>query len=469
MIDTLTHLDLEYNNVTGTIPEELCNLTQLEYLSLKFNLLQGEIPDCFDQLEKLKYLNLRDNSLTGTLPLSPDFCKLDNMQVIVVDRNYLTGPIPDCFARWTNLHMLSLADNAFTGTLPADLPQLVNLSELYLDGNELEGDPIAVINQLKRLRLLYIENNQFVGNIDEHFCRELNHLKAVDISSNNFTSTSYGIPPHIMKLPKLKIVDFSQNHLRGDLPAEIPRNDVLRFLSVHQNKMTGGIPSALANLTALWHLDVSGNGFHGPLRKQLFEMPELLHLFLSENPGLHAGPIPAAVANMTQLREISLKNTNRTGPLPEFLDFADLFLLDLDHNAFTGTIPSNYGRLTRLRHLLLNRNDELVGTLPAFTETTNLGTVLLDKTGVKGDFSSICNLPTFTGDVEIAGDVIAVADCSDVDSGIQCDCCHCCYKGQETCSNPVVASLDWTWEYEFRRTARDFAINNSFLEPPSGP
>jgi hypothetical protein len=320
------------------------------------------------------------------------------------------------------------------------------------------------------LEVLFIEDNLFTGDIDNEFAKDLIYLFVIDISSNFFTSAEYGIPPHIFDLPQLEVLDFSNNTLQGSIPQEIPVNNRLEFLSVHENMMGGEIPSQLANLIVLEHLDLSNNKFHGPLREEIFGMKILSEVFLSENPGLEADPLPETLATMTQLVEISLKNTNRTGPLPELVGFEKLALLDLDNNKFTGTIPPNYGGLSSLIHLHLNRND-LSGSMPEFTGTNSLATVLVDKTGVTGDFTSICNLPAFTVDIFFFPEVevIAVADCSDADSGITCPCCHCCSKDQPVCSDPVVSSLDWTWENGSVRTVRDFAIDVSVMEPPSVP
>ena len=73
---------LEWLRLTGSIPPELGQLTELEYLSLKGNALTGPIPPELGQLTKLKLLNLDSNRLTcvpealaewaDDLPLCPD-------------------------------------------------------------------------------------------------------------------------------------------------------------------------------------------------------------------------------------------------------------------------------------------------------------------------------------------------------------------------------------------------------------
>lgn len=392
-----------------------------------------------------------------------------------MDRNMFSGTLPSCISQFTKLKWLSTSDNSFSGTLP-DLSSMQDLELLYLDGNFFRGNPSTSISNLSKLRFLYLEENEFMGDID-NIANGAVDLIALDLSSNGFR-TADGIPGHFFELQKLKVLDLSNNYLRGTVPDDISPQQNLIFFSVHRNMMIGSIPSMLQNLDGLLHLDLSNNDFDGLIPDELFEMSGLQNLFLSENPRLTAGPFPEGLKSMKQLQEISLKNTNRSGPLPDLLGFDDLVLLDLDQNLFDGTVPENYGTLTNLRYLLLNRNPSLGGRLPQFTQTNNLVTILLDGTGISGNFSSICNLPAFTLQSELDSDVVALADCSDADSGIYCPCCVCCSKERsgskdkgDWCSRSVVDSLDWTWENGFRRTSRDFGIDAELLNtskvPPS--
>ena len=350
------------------------------------------------------------------------------------------------------------------GELPASFGGLAELRELYIDGNTLEGNPLPIVTQLPSLDMLYIEENFFTGDITDTFATSLpSTVRALDLSENQFTLASTTFPTQLFALPNLTVLDLSKNQLAGSMADSIPVQNNLVFFSVHENQLTGVVPGSLTNLDTLHHLDLSNNDFGGAMPTTLFQQPVLYQIFLAENPGFTAGPIPSL---NSELRELSLKNTNRNGPLPDLVNFNALHILDLDDNALTGTIPAHYGQLLELRHLLLNSNPGITGTLPLFTTTYNLGTVLLDKTGVTGDFNSICNLPTFQGIHAIDTEVVMIADCANTDSAIQCDCCHCCLREQAVCSDPQVASLDWTWESGFVRYARDFALNHTLLERP---
>ncbi len=70
-------LNLSSNNVTGSIPEEICHLHLLEELNLQDNALSGLVPECLGQeLRSLKKIHLGLNSLSGKMPLG--LCELKN-------------------------------------------------------------------------------------------------------------------------------------------------------------------------------------------------------------------------------------------------------------------------------------------------------------------------------------------------------------------------------------------------------
>ena len=92
-IENTTGLDLSDNQLTGSIPPEIGNLTNLTDLRLSFNQLTGSIPSEIGNLTNLTYLNLGYNQLTGSIP--SEIGNLTNLVHLYLNFNQLTGIIPD--------------------------------------------------------------------------------------------------------------------------------------------------------------------------------------------------------------------------------------------------------------------------------------------------------------------------------------------------------------------------------------
>ncbi|OQX13285.1 MAG: hypothetical protein BWK80_42990 [Desulfobacteraceae bacterium IS3] len=138
--DYLTTLNLNENNLTGSIPEAIGDFTKLQYLSLKGNGLTGDIPSKLWTLSALKEIDLSGNGLTGKLP---EGLKLSNLQKLNLSDNDIDCSIP----AWNSgnfpaLLDLRLSNNKLEGALPSSIWSLplIPLTHLYVNGNMLCGE-----------------------------------------------------------------------------------------------------------------------------------------------------------------------------------------------------------------------------------------------------------------------------------------------------------------------------------------
>ncbi|GAB5519606.1 MAG: hypothetical protein RhofKO_18570 [Rhodothermales bacterium] len=158
-------LQLVNNNLSGTLPASLGDLTGLEGLGLGTNNLTGSIPAEFGALTSLDGLGLQQNNLSGTLPAS-----LGNLTALTffdVGGNALTGGLPATFGNLTALTWLSVAFNNLSAPLPNELGQLTNLNVLSVWDNDITGPIPESLGNLTVLDWLYLQGNAFSGTIPE--------------------------------------------------------------------------------------------------------------------------------------------------------------------------------------------------------------------------------------------------------------------------------------------------------------
>ena len=126
----VTQLVLERNQLSGKIPAELGNLSNLERLGLDGNQLSGEIPPELGNLSNLEYLYLAGNKLTGEIPA--ELGSLSNLVHLNLVGNQLNGEMPPELGSLANLTSLNLSTNQLSGEIPPWLGNLAFLEGLTL-------------------------------------------------------------------------------------------------------------------------------------------------------------------------------------------------------------------------------------------------------------------------------------------------------------------------------------------------
>ncbi len=133
--DNVVELVLNDNNLVGTIPAEIGNLSNLVRLKLQNNKLNGNIPSELGLLSKLVELRLFNNELEGSIPES--LTDLTNLLYLDLYDNQLSGQLPVGLGKLTRLWYFYINGNKFIGDLPSDLINMGSIStdRLYLDLN----------------------------------------------------------------------------------------------------------------------------------------------------------------------------------------------------------------------------------------------------------------------------------------------------------------------------------------------
>ncbi|MBL7958918.1 immunoglobulin domain-containing protein [bacterium] len=124
-------VNLSGNNLTGTIPSSIGNMTNLTQLQLFGNHLTGSVPPQIGNLINLTSLGLENNLLSGTVPSG--ISNLSILNSLTLSGNQLTDSIPVVFKNLTNLQQFDIRNNRFD-VLP-NLSSIGTLNTLRTENN----------------------------------------------------------------------------------------------------------------------------------------------------------------------------------------------------------------------------------------------------------------------------------------------------------------------------------------------
>nr|XP_043609490.1 receptor-like kinase TMK4 [Erigeron canadensis] len=356
-------------HLSGTLPPDIKNLTQLKTLILQDNSLSGPLPDLSDLnlLETLKldsnnFTSIPQNFFTGlnslqtfsisdNLDLSPwvipdDITLATNLQSFYASNSKITGSIPDVFDKLSNLQNLRLSYNNLTGSLPRSFGGSM-IQNLWAN-NQLQGlsGQLDVISSMTQVTQLWLQANSFTGEIpDLSNCTILFDLQLRD---NSLTGL---VPDSLMSLPKLANVTLQNNKLQGPLP--VFKEGVKNELGTDTNSFCLDTPGPCdPQVTTL--LEVARNIGYPTLLAEAWKGNDACNhwsyiscdssgknvISVSFGNKNFSGTISPAFANLTSLRTLLLNDNSLVGVIPEVLaTLPNLVTFDVSNNNLSGKVP----------------------------------------------------------------------------------------------------------------------------------
>ena len=418
-LTNLTFLDLGFNQLTGAIPTELAQLTNLTQLILSGNAdLSGSLPPALIDLS-LEILYLADTGVC--VPLTGAFvewldsipakrggthCADPERDALIAlykqtngpnwtnNKNWTTlEPLDDWYGVTTNadgrVTELNLRDNNLSGLLPPSLSNLDNLRTLNLAGNAALSGPLPQGFTRLTLESLELEETRLCVPPRDEFQTWLDGIRESEVAQCT------DVRPDYYALVALYSGTDGANwtnatNWASDAPlggwygVTTDASERVTELSLNDNNLQGTIPVELAQLANLESLNLSTNQLTDNIPPELGKLTSLADLNLSKNQ--ISGNIPQELGQLANLDSLILAYNKLTGNIPtELGKLTNLEGLDLRANQLTGNIPQELGHLTSLRTLDLSYNP-LDGEIPAeLGQLSNLESLTLWYNSLTGE------------------------------------------------------------------------------------
>ncbi|OIV90190.1 hypothetical protein TanjilG_01386 [Lupinus angustifolius] len=362
-MSSLECLLLSNNKLQGSIPKSFQSLCQLITLDLSYNKLSGQFSDYMQHLcsegHDIINLKLSDNQLNGTLPYN--IGQLSKLQSLSIHSNKFSGIINEShFSNLSNLRYLYVDKNPLSFNLSSNWIPPFQLSVLSASSCNLGPKfPLWLKHQWK-LMLLQISNNGISNYFPEWFWDLTPGLAYLNVSHNKLSGA---LPKSIPSMkPRISEItwDFSFNNLSGPLPSFPPQ---ITLLSVSNNMFSGSISSLCgSSYQNLAYLDLSNNSLSGRLLDYWGQFQNLQVLNLATNNFF--GRIPDSFGTLQSIETIHLNNNNFTGEFPSLANCSNLKLMDFGDNNIEGAIPTWVGENLHQMIILRLRSNKFQGSIP---------------------------------------------------------------------------------------------------------
>ncbi|XP_057447783.1 receptor-like protein EIX1 [Lotus japonicus] len=350
---SLSALDLSGNQLNGSLPHGIGQLSGLNYLILYSNKLSGVINEThLSSMSGLRELVVHQNSLSFNFSLNwvppfqldvfyasscilgpkfPTWLKHQSELVYLdISNTSISDSIPDWF--WDLFYSgdsVNVSHNQLSGLLPRSLTRTKVWQTLDFSFNNLSGP----LPPFPRLQGLFLSNNRFSGSLSSFCASPPQELSYLDLSSNLLAGPFLDC---LGNFTNLVFLNLAKNKLTGRIPESLGTLQHIVSIHLNNNNFSGEIPS-LALCTSLTVLDLGNNNLQGRLLTWVgHHLPRLIVLSLRKNK-FH-GKIPETLCNLSFLQVLDLSLNNITGEIPQCLNH----MISLSNIQFQ-RIPISYG------------------------------------------------------------------------------------------------------------------------------
>jgi len=273
-------IQLDNNNLVGTLPASLGDLERLQQLNLVDNAISGQIPQSIGNLTQLQNLSLGLNSLSGSLPES--LCDIPNLSILDLSSNLLEDCFPQCYSTFCNI--------GYDLSLNPYLPHDGDLSVFCAD-NTL-GCECPTGGDIDALMALYHATDGDNWSNNDGWLSDCVYCNWYGVTcwngsivslSLDFNNLSGPLPDAFFALPELEDLYLAGNNITGTLSPQVANLSSLYNLGLMDNQMSGNLPSEIGDLSNLGEIWIGNNNFDGTLPSTLCNLTDLSVLFGAHN------------------------------------------------------------------------------------------------------------------------------------------------------------------------------------------
>jgi Leucine-rich repeat (LRR) protein len=311
----VTALQLQDNKLSGSLPEEVGDLTALQVCNLSDNNLAGTIPQSITNLTQLESLILFSNQFSDL----PDLSVLSNLETLRIQNNQFMfdGIEPNIGIKEFEYNPQDSIGERKDLTVEAgsDLTLFTaaggehNLYQWLKDGEPVSGATsseyqISPVTLSMEGKYYCIITNSIVQDLTlvtrpirvtvqlSGFHRDSLALVALyhDTDGPHWLSHKSWLADPLENWIGITIngnrvtaLQLDQNNLTGKLSAEIGSLDSLTELRLSGNRLAGSIPAEIGELSGLQNLALNRNELTGMIPESLTRLPNLRHLLLQSN------------------------------------------------------------------------------------------------------------------------------------------------------------------------------------------
>ncbi|XP_070674456.1 probable LRR receptor-like serine/threonine-protein kinase At3g47570 [Malus domestica] len=383
-------INLGQNQFDGLIPSKLWQCKELRLVSFEYNNFRGSIPKSLGNLTYLRKIYLYNNNLEGTIP--DEIGDISQLEILGLMINNLNGVIPSKLFNLSMIRLIGLSSNPLSGSLPANIGlHAPNLESLLVDETNLVAGPLPNLSNASKLRQVDMAQNSFTGFLPSTLCslKNLEHLYlymnnlTIDASTpqaastlsclfnlRNLTRLSLGGNPLNTTIPvfrgnlstSLLEVDLSFSNIRGNIPVDIGNLSSLITLVLENNQLSGAIPTSIQRLQNLQALYLKDNVLRGHIPYELCQLKYLAELDLGGNR--LSGSIPSCLGTLSvALRSLWLGSNLLTSKIPSsFWELKYILRLNLSSNSLVGPLE-DIGKLKDVVDMDLS-NNHFSGNIP---------------------------------------------------------------------------------------------------------